>query len=127
MSQYLIYFLLLIFCLQYLRFACHLWVNRYVTMRATRVRFSVEVIPVDFPISLCCQVNSVFRSSEFVKWVADNTEANFGWSESWSHRLPLVVWVMVKYLRFEVDGLHSYHLNWWNLAVQVCIVSYLIL
>ena len=53
------------------------WVNHCATMRANRVRFSVEVTHTELPTSSCCWANSALYLSEIGKWVPDNTRTNY--------------------------------------------------
>ena len=50
--------------------------NHCDTMQMTWVRFLVQVISTDFPISWRCWANSVYLPSEVGKWVPDNNGAN---------------------------------------------------
>ena len=66
-------------------------------MRASRVRFPVEVVSTDLPISSCCSVNSSFHPFEVGKWVLDNTG-----TLTPGHRQ----WPTAMYLQSRVDRSH---------------------
>lgn len=82
-------------------------------MRATRVRFPVEVILLKLLTSLYSWANSVFHISHVVNmylvmpglttWVIDD--------ERYTHQLPLVVRPSDKYLRSGVGRSHPYRLS----------------
>lgn len=62
------------------------WVNHCSTIRATRVRFTVEVISSDLRISSRCWANSALHPSEAVKWISGKTRANKSGHPWWGSR-----------------------------------------
>ena len=103
------------------------WVNHCATMRATRVRFPVEVIPTDLPTSSRCKANSAFHPSEVGKWVPDNTGANSGSSTMRVAPIDHHRWYDRRLRTYDPGSVGRTHVNWVDgTSVQVCIVSFII-